>query len=409
MNYRMGLKRRFFKRDYICPYCFDRHDIHHVKFRCHSQDCRKEEDKQYSNFYGYKPPLEMNRVIQYEAPQGFFQRIIKKMPEEIECDLCQRMTSIKICPSCHSRLPLDYGEFDELFFAVVGAKETGKSHFITVLIDQIRRNISNTYKFTVERVDDETMKRYRDDFYDPLFKEKITLDTTRTAGQDRRVQRPLLYALKFYKEQSSQQVSIERVVTLAFFDSAGEDLDDEDTMHVVNKYIYNSNGIILLLDPLQLHSVREQLQDKIRLPQINSDSDEILERMTNLIRRANRIKQNEKINIPIAVTFSKIDAVQPLLDPASPLQFPSEHEKSAAFNLADFENVQSEIEVLIADWAESGMNQTLRVNFDAYGYFGVSSLGHNPGTDNRVMEVKPYRVADPLLWLLAEHKIIKVD
>jgi hypothetical protein len=196
------------------------------------------------------------------------------------------------------------------------------------------------------------------------------------------------------------------VITRAFFDAAGEDLDAEDTMRTVNKYIYNSRGIILLLDPLQLNHVRERLKGKMTLPNVNSDSGELLYRMTNLIRKARNLKQNEKIDIPVAITFSKIDAIKDLLDPSSSLRFPSLHTESRGFDLTDFENVQTEIEALIQEWSETNMPRTLETNYKNYGYFGISSLGANPEDGTKIKKMNPYRVEDPFLWLLYKHNII---
>ena len=46
-----------------------------------------------------------------------------------------------------------------------------------------------------------------------------------------------------------------------FFDTAGEDLNDEDTMSTVNKYICKSAGIVFLLDPMQIPAVVSQLDE----------------------------------------------------------------------------------------------------------------------------------------------------
>lgn len=397
---------KLFKKDYICPYCFNRHDLYDVKFRCENERCDLEEDPVYSNFNGYSRPREMQRVITPEKPENFVSKLTAKMPSECHCDECEEQTTLRICPSCHSELPSTIGNYEDLIFAVVGAKETGKSHYISVLIDKLMKEIGEAYDCLLEPINDETIHRYREDFWTPVFKRNETIQATRSGKADERVRRPLLYTLKFTKKGLFQKTKIDKVITLAFFDAAGEDLDAEDTMQTVNKYIYNSAGIILLLDPLQLDNVRENIPENIHLPNINSDSDEILYRMTNMIRKAVNIKQNEKIDIPLAVAFSKIDAVEPMLDPASPLRFPSQHTEAQEFDVIDFENVQSEIEVLIKDWSESGMTRTLDANYKSFGYFGISSLGYNPDSDMKIKELKPYRVADPFLWLLSEHNII---
>src|SRR5699024_3522050 len=234
-------------------------------------------------------------------------------------------------------------------------------------------------------------------------------EATRSARSDRNVRLPLLYSLKFYKKNLFNKEKVDKVITLAFFDTAGEDLDAENTMKAVNKYIYNSAGIILLIDTLQLDYVRDKLPEDTELPEVNSDSNEILTRMTNLIRNAKQIKQDVQIDIPLAITFSKMDVVQQILDPSSSLKFPSRHEDTNAFDLVDYENVQLEIEVFIKEWLHTGVLRSLKSNYKSYGYFGISSLGHNPGEDKQLADVKPYRVTDPFLWLLAEHKVIKTN
>ena len=405
----MFLNKQSFKKDYICPYCFNQHPLYEVKFRCDNEKCELEDDLVFSSFNGYSRPQEMHHVIAPPQPTGIVSKFFGKMPSELDCDDCGEQTTIKICPSCHSELPSTIGDFEDLIFAVVGAKETGKSHYISVLINELSKDIGEAYDCILEPLNDETITRYREDFWNPVFKRKETIQATRSGRADQTIRRPLIYTLKFFKKGALQKTKVHKVITLAFFDAAGEDLDAEDTMNLVNKYIYNSAGIILLLDPLQLDNVRENLPEGMHLPNINSDSNEILYRMTNLIRKAKNLKQDKKIDIPLAVAFSKIDAITSMLDASSPLRFPSHHEQSQAFDLTDFKNVQSEIEVLIKDWSASGMTRTLQVNYSSFGYFGVSSLGYNPDTDMKIKNLNPYRVADPFLWLLAEHKIINTN
>ncbi|MGD6831898.1 hypothetical protein ACQCT5_07030 [Sutcliffiella halmapala] len=396
------------KKDYICPYCFDKHKLQDVKFRCNSEteDCIKEPDEVLSKFKGHNRASMMGHVFSPSKEGNGLNQFFKGMPEDADCDQCARNSTLRICPSCHSELPSTIGQYEDMIFAVIGAKETGKSHFISVLIDKIKREIGHNYECNLHPIDDETINRYRDDFWAPIFKRKETIHATHSGRSDSRVRTPLLYTLQFTKKNVLNKTVIHKVITLAFFDAAGEDLNDENTMLTVNKYIYNSAGIILLLDPLQLDSVRESVHNDVRLPNVNTDSSEILFRLTNLIRKAKNLKQNEKIKIPLAIGFSKIDAVQKILDPSSALNFPSCH-SNGAFDLRDFENVHSEIETLVQEWTHTGMTRALETNFKDYGFFGFSSLGHNPDSDMKIKDFNPYRVEDPFLWLLYKHKIIK--
>lgn len=398
----MVLQKLPFNKKYTCPYCFTKHPIHMVKFRCSDEDCELEIDDTYSAFTG-KYDVEMPHILELAQPTGFFATTFSKMPSEATCENHNKSTTIKICPTCHSELPRTIGQYEDLIFAVVGAKETGKSNFISVLINQLEKEIGDTYGFYAQPLNEDTLKRYRRDFWTPLYKDKQVVNVTHQARRGDDVTRPLLYSLRFYHKSDSR---IYKVITFAFFDTAGEDLDSEDTMSKVNKYIYNSSGIILLLDPLQLEHVRNKLPDDFVKPEINTDSQEILLRMTNLIRKGMQLREDKKIDIPVAVAFSKIDAVKPILDPSSALHFPSNHSQSDMFDYVDFQNVQSEIEGLIKDWSETSMTNALRTNYKSYGYFGISSFGHNP-VNGILQNIEPYRVTDPFLWLLAQHNVIK--
>ena len=37
-------------------------------------------------------------------------------------------------------------------------------------------------------------------------------------------------------------------------------------------------------------------------------------------------------------------------------------------------------------------------------FFGFSALGKNPGLDNHITDIHPYRVLDPLVWILDQFK-----
>ena len=62
---------------------------------------------------------------------------------------------------------------------------------------------------------------------------------------------------------------------------------------------------------------------------------------------------------------------------------------------------------LLENWLDAELVQQMK-NFEKFAFFGVSSLGGVPnGTKLANDTIKPRRVLDPLLWLLAENKYIK--
>jgi hypothetical protein len=382
----------FFRKE-ICPYCFEPYKLAETPFRCASPAAR------------CAPEVDTVRAKAWEdgAPMG---RVLNgKSKKENRCPTCNQVSRKRICPHCHMDLPRTTGKCRNLIFAVIGAKEAGKSHYLAVLIEQIRKHVGPALGMLLEPLDDHTIRRYRQDFYEPIYRHGSVIRATQSALADRKVQLPLVYTLTFTGKDLFGRNAIKGVVTLVFFDTAGEDLDSRDTMGMVNKYIYRADGVVLLLDPLQLRSVRDRLTTTVSLPRENTETSTILERTTELIRNGRDLPSEAKIKIPLAVAFSKFDAVEPLID--SQMQLNAEPNHRAGYDLADFHAVSSEMQSLLEDWDGGVIPQQAETHFQKSGFFGLTALGCNPHGDQKIPRVLPRRVEDPFLWLLHCHGLIR--
>ncbi len=368
-----------FNKKELCPYCFDYFQLSAAPYRCtsHGTLCRPEVDTIYRDHWGDARPL--GRVLP---------------PPESVCKQCKKTSNRRVCPICHSDLPRFMGEMENYIIAVIGGKETGKSHFIAVLIDQLKRRIGPSMGFLIEEHDDETITRYRQHFYDPVFVKRETIRMTASGLGNRDVRRPLVYSLTVRKRNFLGR-EVLKCATLVFFDTAGEDLNAEDVMSAVNKYIYRSQGIILLLDPLQLKEVRKQL-NTMSLPSETNETEHVINRTSKLIRKGLSFKS--KIPIPIAVTFTKLDALNPLLDPQCQIQTQGRHDRG--YDYADFQAINGEVISMLKGWKQDHIINQIESNYEKHGFFGLSSLGCNPHGTNRIERVQPHRVEDPFLWLL---------
>jgi hypothetical protein len=338
------------------------------------------------------------------------QRLIdpEGLAASVRCPQCSMGTSRRVCPHCHMDQPHATNEHRNRIFAVIGEKETGKSHYIAVLIDQMRNRTGPALGYSLVPDDDFTAKAYHDLYYDPLFNKKTTIETTQPANV-RASPRPLVYSLQRLKPGTKK---IDRI-TLVFFDTAGEDLNAEDTMATVNKYIYRSDGIILLLDPLQLSGVRAQVARSVELPTPGMGAPDMLARVVRLIETGKDLSTTATFSIPIAVSFSKFDAVKPLIaDSGANLLRTPDH--SRGFDLGDRRASGDELESLVVEWMQdshglgqgAGFVSQLKTRFQKQGFFAVSALGHSP-VHQRIAAISPWRVEDPLLWLLHENGLIE--
>lgn len=378
----------------ICPFCFDPFRLRNTPFRCINPPsrCSHEKDSIREERWGDRLPL--GKVIE---PRGL-------APSGLECEDCGRKSWQRLCPSCHMELPRTLGKFPNMIFAIIGARQAGKSHYIAVLVEQLRQQVGPQLGVLLESLGDETITRYKEDFFDKVYKRGEVIEGTRSSLTS--ASRPLVFTLTFEGKNFLGRSGIKSVISLVFFDTAGEDLDDEKVMDTVNKYIYRSDGIILLLDPLQLDPVRDQLGDSVDLPEVSTETRDILTRTTRLIERGRGLSPSKKIETPLALAFSKLDALGPILDPQ--LQLHADADLRDGYDQADFEAVNAEMEALLESWGQRSLVHQARTRYAHLGFFGLSALGCNPGPDKRIPSVLPQRVEDPFLWLLHHHGLLGV-
>lgn len=377
-------------RNELCPYCFDYFKMSSTPFRCGTPVCKREVDLVLAAKWGDR------------APKG---KVIgsTKFVRSVKCPECKDETRRRLCPNCHQEIPHTIGEFRNLVISVVGAKEAGKSHYLPALIESLRSNIGPDLKFLLQPVNDDTTNRYNAGYRDPLIKNHRLLAPTRSGLTDVMSRLPLVFRLSFYRTVASGQRETTNLVTLAFFDTAGEDMNSEDTLAYVNKYIFRSDGIILLLDSLQLSAVRDKLGSSASLPTKDSETADIIARLDRLIHAGRGLAVDAPIDIPLAVALSKFDAVDRLIDSQLVVRRNSAH--VGGVDRGDFLTVDSEIQSLLDLWGEQSLLNQIKSTFRHSSFFGVTALGGAPSSSG-IVNLRPKRVADPMLWILYRHGLV---
>lgn len=67
------------KKEYLCPYCFNKHPLYDVQFRCENPRCILEEDFVEAEFRGMRP-RELHHVITPKQPEKLLDKFRKGMP-----------------------------------------------------------------------------------------------------------------------------------------------------------------------------------------------------------------------------------------------------------------------------------------------------------------------------------------
>lgn len=392
-----------------CPYCYEEISGQQAWFRCTGRMSPS----------GKRCPGKVDPVLRDQA--GFSGAVppafaVDHHRNTATCPECGGKTGITICPVCRRRLPVHFGRVGSQLIVPVGAKEAGKSVFMTVLVHELMHRAGQQLNAAIAGADDETRQRFAQEYEKPLYRESRLLPSTTTAGDRSRT--PLVFRFtserrlpRFLNGPLLQAGPLgsrdPRHTLLSFFDTAGEDLRSQQSTERNVHSLTAADGILLLLDPLQMRGARELAAPGTRLPTPGGTGDDpanVLEIVTDLLLA----RQGDRIGKPLAIVFTKMDTLLHTLKATSPLLQSPPRERF--FDERDSLAVHTEIQRLLARWEGTRIDQIARLNYRTYRYFGVSALGESPTEDNRVSArgIRPYRVTGPVLWLLAQFGIIQV-
>lgn len=301
------------------------------------------------------------------------------------------------CPKCGRTIPINAVDYRAglrpRIIGLLGAKEAGKTHFIGSMLECLRRSGIN-FNWALTGLGD-SIERFRVEFFEPIFVERRPVPLSlKGAGK-----KPLSFKLSIQAPEGKLNV-----IFLTFFDTAGESFASEEMIEQESDYVCSSDGLILLLDPLQLPGVRRALQGKVELPNKQLDTEDIVQRTANILRRRKKIRAQNRIKTPIAITFSKLDLLLGLCPASSPLGHESKH--AGVFSQSEFDDIDGEIRAHLHEWEGASLITQVAHNFRTSGFFGISALGCNP-ENGKLPALAPKRVLDPLIWHLHLHKLLK--
>lgn len=313
-------------------------------------------------------------------------------------------TRRRVCPHCHNPLPINYGKNKVQFISVIGITGSGKTVYLSQLLNGIQEAVANLNMTATATTDIANFI-----MSNPVEEGK----PLPPASVEGRFSQPMVYDLS-----RSITNTVVQTDTIVLYDIAGEDCQSPNAMLKYGKFVQNSNAILLLIDPqkqLDLKTKNAVVDSRLRMaPQV------VLDTIHNVFLK---LPSTEKCRIPLAVCVSKSDTFLTYIKDMEakkivdsdivPLRDEQTQDFIPEFNAADYNKLNQEIRKL----TKGPLMAVLRVGFLTYNFFAFSATGC--ATEVRTDEKKgesyryltgpatPKRIAEPLFWIFCKFGYIR--
>ena len=383
--------------EFTCPICwlkFDRGDVMHVAV--------------HDSLFG-DPLLGEEQMKRFHAT-----RFNDRGQALDECGIpCTEIA----CPHC--RRTLAPGFFDEphKIFSIVGAPQSGKSYYLTVLIKLLQTTLFRDFGVVFRDADPtgnapiNEMKAHLFSAQNPAqaFLTKTQLEGAmyeRLPRYDRMVTlpKPFIYSL-------SGAESDDENCSIVFYDNAGEHFQpgQDSTNSPGAQHIASSDAIFFLFDPTINPDFRRSIsgsEDPQFKSQVSDQQDIILAETEVRIKKLLGLDRREKVQTPLAVIIGKCDS---WID-----KIGSENLKNpivdGTLDVGAVEANSQLVRNLMEEYCPYVIANAERISSDVC-YFAASAFGHTPVTfedDKGVsrigpdpQKINPMYVEIPTLWALS--------
>ena len=383
--------------EFTCPICwlkFDRGDVMHVAV--------------HDSLFG-DPLLGEEQMKRFHAT-----RFNDRGQALDECGIpCTEIA----CPHC--RRTLAPGFFDEphKIFSIVGAPQSGKSYYLTVLIKLLQTTLFRDFGVVFRDADPtgnapiNEMKAHLFSAQNPAqaFLTKTQLEGAmyeRLPRYDRMVTlpKPFIYSL-------SGAESDDENCSVVFYDNAGEHFQpgQDSTNSPGAQHIASSDAIFFLFDPTINPDFRRSISDSEDpqfKSQVSDQQDIILAETEVRIKKLLGLDRREKVQTPLAIIIGKCDS---WID-----KIGSENLKNpivdGTLDVGAVEANSQLVRNLMEEHCPYVIANAERISSDVC-YFAASAFGHTPVTfedDKGVsrigpdpQKINPMYVEIPTLWALS--------
>jgi hypothetical protein len=347
----------------------------------------------------------------------------------------------RACPICRLQIPLEMLSQRPKFISIVGAPGSGKTYFLTVMLHQLRKTLAKQFKYTLELCDThdkQLLVANEKKLFAPLDPTTpVMLEKTQEQGGDLyntvqldgvsvQLPKPFMLTMRSTSHGAAMPVKA-RQQTIVLYDNAGESFyfDKDSGQNRSTRHLGQSDAMLFAYDPLLEPEMRMRLASVSSDPQIttNARSARQLDFLTSAIqqmRRHSKTPQDQRLKASLAVCVQKFDVWRPLTDhcknekgepviDATSIEYFIEH-GVAALDITEINIVSQIVRSILIDVAPDFVSMA-EANFTRVRYFPVSALGQSPKLDGQFLKIaplnlQPFRVDHPMLWLMRDWQMI---
>lgn len=313
------------------------------------------------------------------------------------------------CKHCGKPLPPQILFHDKyLSFCAIGVAGAGKSSYLTTMLHELKYSGLPWVLQPMDVATTETVQLREHNVYE----NRQCPEGTKSGVAPE----PQLWTILDNTEK------LEQIPTYALtvYDGAGEDCEHIGYTAAdaeIARYIAGAGMLLIMFDPLLLSSVRGEIVPEIlnasmateRQTSAPANMVSMANSLANYIRQSCNLKPGKRIESRAAIVLTKLDALRDMpggFGSSSAIMKESPHAKARGFVESDSAMVDLEIRDWLNRQGETAFLDAIDANFKNVRVFGVSSFGNPPDRNKRLAKVRPHRVLDPIMWLLAAEGII---
>lgn len=347
----------------------------------------------------------------------------------------------RACPFCRLQVPLEMLSERPKFISIVGAPGSGKTYFLTVMLHQLRKTLARQFKYTLDLCDthdkqllvaNEKKLFSPADPSLPVMLEKNQeqggdyFDTITLDGVSVQLPKPFMLTIRSTHQGGAIPVKGKQQ-TIVLYDNAGESFyfDKDSGRNRSTRHLGKCDAMLFAYDPLLEHEMRTRLASVSVDPQVTNKvrsarQFDFLTYAIQQMRRHSKTPDSQRLEASLAVCVQKFDVWRSLTDhftndkgepviDASSVEYFAEH-GVAGLDITEINIVSVIIRSVLMDVAPDFVS-TAEANFRRVRYFPVSALGTSPKLEGDFLKIapldlQPFRVDHPMLWLMRDWKMI---